>query len=67
MFPAAGSSAFLGTFIAPAANESGCLVEAALYWVELDGEIAPLPSSPGLTYCRWRKGLGVRCQHLPYS
>ena len=35
-----GSPAFLGTFTAPAANESGCLVEAALYRVELEGEIS---------------------------
>jgi len=35
-----GSSTFLGTFTAPAANESGWLVEAALYRVELDGEIS---------------------------
>jgi uncharacterized protein (TIGR00730 family) len=35
-----GSPAFLGTFTAPAANESGYLVEAALYRVELDGEIS---------------------------
>jgi uncharacterized protein (TIGR00730 family) len=33
------SPAFLGTFTAPAANESGCLVEAALYRVELMGTI----------------------------
>ena len=35
-----GSPAFLGTFTAPAANESVCLVEAALYRVELDGEVS---------------------------
>ena len=35
-----GSPTFLGTFTAPAANESGWLVEAALYRVELDGEIS---------------------------
>lgn len=34
-----GSPAFLGTFTAPAANESGCLVEAALYRVDLIGTI----------------------------
>jgi uncharacterized protein (TIGR00730 family) len=34
-----GSHVFLGRFIAPAANESGCLVEAALYRVELEGAI----------------------------
>jgi uncharacterized protein (TIGR00730 family) len=34
-----GSSVFLGTFSAPAANESGCVVEAALYRVELVGPI----------------------------
>jgi len=34
-----GSPVFLGTFTAPAANESGCLVEAALYHVELAGPI----------------------------
>jgi uncharacterized protein (TIGR00730 family) len=34
-----GSPAFLGTFTAPAANESGRLVEAALYRVELMGPI----------------------------
>lgn len=33
------SQVFLGTFTAPAANESGCLVEAALYRVELEGAI----------------------------
>jgi 8-oxo-dGTP diphosphatase len=31
---------FLGTFTAPAANEEGCTVEAALYRVELTGPIA---------------------------
>ena len=35
-----GSPTFLGTFTAPAVNESGCLVEAALYRVELEGEIS---------------------------
>jgi 8-oxo-dGTP diphosphatase len=35
-----GSQAFLGTFTAPAANETGCEVEAALYHVELEGQIA---------------------------
>ena len=33
------SPVFLGTFTAPAANESGCLVEAALYRVELAGPV----------------------------
>jgi len=37
----AGSEVFLGTFQAPAANESGCVVEAALYRVDLDGAIRP--------------------------
>ena len=31
---------FLGTFTAPAANEEGCTVEAALYRAELTGPIA---------------------------
>jgi hypothetical protein len=35
-----GSPVFLGTFTAPAANENGCFVEAALYRVELAGEIS---------------------------
>jgi 8-oxo-dGTP pyrophosphatase MutT (NUDIX family) len=35
-----GSQVFLGTFTAPAANETGFLVEAALYRVELVGPIA---------------------------
>jgi 8-oxo-dGTP diphosphatase len=35
-----GSLVFLGTFSAPAANEIGCVVEAALYRVELEGEIS---------------------------
>jgi 8-oxo-dGTP diphosphatase len=35
-----GSPVFLGTFTASAANESGCLVEAALYRVELKGPIS---------------------------
>ena len=35
-----GSPVFLGTFTAAAANESGCLVEAVLYRVELAGEIS---------------------------
>jgi|SRR5579863_8306271 len=35
----AESPIFLGTFTAPAANETGCEVEAALYRVELDGAI----------------------------
>ena len=35
-----GSPAFLGMFSAPAANESGCVVEAALYRVELSGPIS---------------------------
>jgi uncharacterized protein (TIGR00730 family) len=35
-----GSPVLLGTFTAPAANESGCLVEAVLYRVELAGEIS---------------------------
>jgi uncharacterized protein (TIGR00730 family) len=35
-----GSPAFLGTFTAPAANETGCLVEAALYRVKLVGTIS---------------------------
>lgn len=34
-----GSPTFLGTFTAPAANEKGCLVEAALYRVKLVGTI----------------------------
>ena len=34
-----GSPVFLGTFIAPAANERGCLVQADLYRVELAGTI----------------------------
>jgi 8-oxo-dGTP pyrophosphatase MutT (NUDIX family) len=34
------SPAFLGMFTAPAANESGCLVEAALYRVELAGPVS---------------------------
>jgi 8-oxo-dGTP diphosphatase len=34
-----GSAAFLGTFTAPAANETGCLVEAALYRLKLVGTI----------------------------
>jgi uncharacterized protein (TIGR00730 family) len=38
-----GSSVFLGTFAAPAANESNCLVEAALYGVELVGPISAAP------------------------
>jgi len=33
------SQVFLGTFTAPAANETGCDVEAALYRVELEGTI----------------------------
>ena len=32
---------FRGTFTAPAANEAGCLVEAALYQVELAGPVYP--------------------------
>jgi 8-oxo-dGTP diphosphatase len=32
-----GSAVFLGTFTAPAANESGCVVEAALYHVRMSG------------------------------
>jgi len=35
-----GSAQFLGTFTAPAANENGCLVEAALYRVDLLGSIS---------------------------
>jgi 8-oxo-dGTP diphosphatase len=35
-----GSQAFLGTFTAPAANETGCEVEAALYRVELEGTVS---------------------------
>jgi 8-oxo-dGTP diphosphatase len=35
------SMIFRGTFTAPAANEAGCLVEAALYQVELAGPIYP--------------------------
>jgi 8-oxo-dGTP diphosphatase len=35
-----GSQAFLGSFTAPAANETGCEVEAALYRVELEGQSA---------------------------
>jgi 8-oxo-dGTP diphosphatase len=34
------SPVFLGTFTAPAANETGCDVEAALYRVELEGTIS---------------------------
>ena len=34
-----GSPAFLGAFTAPAANETDCLVEAALYRVKLAGTI----------------------------
>lgn len=34
-----GSPVFLGTFSAGAANESGCIVEAALYRVELAGPV----------------------------
>jgi 8-oxo-dGTP pyrophosphatase MutT (NUDIX family) len=37
----AGSDKFLGTFQAPAANESGCIVEASLYRVRVDGVIRP--------------------------
>jgi uncharacterized protein (TIGR00730 family) len=36
-----GSHEFLGTFSAPAANESGSLVEAALYRVQLLGPVTP--------------------------
>lgn len=36
-----GSPVFLGTFTAPAANETGCEVEAALYRLELEGRVAP--------------------------
>jgi len=32
-------AAFLGRFSAPAANESGCIVDAALYRVELAGSV----------------------------
>jgi len=32
---------FLGTFTAPAANETGCEVEAALYRVEIEGPVSP--------------------------
>jgi 8-oxo-dGTP diphosphatase len=35
-----GSPVFLGMFTAPAANESDCFVEAALYRVELQGPIS---------------------------
>jgi uncharacterized protein (TIGR00730 family) len=52
-----GSPIFLGTFTAPAANEIGCLVEAALYRVQLVGPISAAseidevawldPKSPG--------------------
>jgi len=35
-----GSALFLGTLTAPAANESGCLVEAVLYRVEIQGPIS---------------------------
>jgi 8-oxo-dGTP diphosphatase len=35
-----GSPVFLGTFTAPAANESGCDVTATLYRVELEGTIS---------------------------
>ena len=35
-----GSPAFLGIFTAPAANEIGCLVQAALYRVELVGAVS---------------------------
>lgn len=34
-----GSPVYLGTFVAPAANEQGCLVEAAVYRVDLLGTI----------------------------
>ena len=34
------SAVLLGTFTAPAANEKGCFVEAALYQVELVGSIS---------------------------
>jgi 8-oxo-dGTP pyrophosphatase MutT (NUDIX family) len=33
------SAAFLGRFSAPAANERGCIVDAALYRVELAGSV----------------------------
>jgi 8-oxo-dGTP diphosphatase len=52
-----GSPVFLGTFNGPAANEIGFVVEAALYRVELEGEISAAseieelvsldPDSPG--------------------
>jgi len=35
-----GSPAFLGTFLAPPANETGCMVEAALYRVEVVGTVS---------------------------
>ena len=35
-----GSPVFLGTFTAPAANETGCIVQADLYRVELEGTIS---------------------------
>jgi 8-oxo-dGTP pyrophosphatase MutT (NUDIX family) len=35
-----GSPVFLGTFTAPAANEKGCIVQADLYRVELEGTIS---------------------------
>ena len=34
-----GGAAFIGTFLAPAANETGCGVQAALYRVEVDGPV----------------------------
>jgi len=45
-----GSPVFLGTFTAPAANESDCLVEAALYQVELEGTICAASEIEEITW-----------------
>jgi 8-oxo-dGTP diphosphatase len=46
-----GSPVFLGTFTAAAANESGCLVEADLYRVELVGPMSAAAEIEELVWC----------------
>jgi 8-oxo-dGTP diphosphatase len=60
-----GSAAFLGTFTAPAANETGCLVEAALYRLKLVGTITAASEIEEIVWLDpHKRGSGVAKQTL---
>jgi uncharacterized protein (TIGR00730 family) len=59
-----GSSCFLGTFTAPAANEVGCLVEAALYRVTLAGAVSATSEIEEIIWLDCEKPNGIRLAPL---